>query len=662
MKTQEPTLENPEPQLSDLESSTKNDGCQCLPNENLAQVGQKQVGKRNPLSVDGRLFHNLKYFKSEYQNTIKIKSRTLAQRVANLKASRNLWQTDTLELNAAEFAALISRADTRLPFVDFKKTLSNYISVHDLQLVRGGDLNDPSSLEPITIEDAYASYENNRSPFYFCCRSCIKNGETAKPFLKPLDHLDRQGCPVCGDKGAVDKRRLHPDEVRKRIAEHPAGIDLRDSNSTYSSTMSPLTVVCRQCGHKFTREAQDFFEYGSFVACSACVPGPIGESLAVGVVNFLLDTGHDGACTRELTPAHLQDWPGKRSLRHDAYFELPDLSLKIAIEHMGDQHTNPDNKFHLISRVGKQESFQQMLARDKWKQAACERASICWVDIPDLFVNCPTLLDAAKLVASHLIAKTDSKVEQIPGFHDRVEQLENESLVRKLITASGRLPQEESLQKQLDEEKSSVYISAYNPMTRIFTLACSKHKDYGTWTASAGNAIGSNVGDRKGTRCPKCGANKRGAEKRLSEQALDAEAKKYGFKKTFDFAVYESNAQLLPWVCLNNPEHTIKDSLAHLSRGCRFCRRETATLQHQQREHAKLNAKVKSNGDILLTPPSEYHNNSTKVRVICARSGGCGKEYQITPQKIMDGQLCKCDKDARSAKKRAAAQAFQPPK
>jgi hypothetical protein len=535
---------------------------------------QRGVGRVNPISVEGKYFHNLKFFREVYGCAIGIKSRTLTQRVANLKARWALQQSETLVLNREDFIALISLANVRLPFAVFEVALTRYISRHDLQLVRGGGRDDPASIDPITNKEAYEIYANNRTPIYFRCNVCISNGGKSDPFHKSLDHWDRQGCPDCGDQRSVDRRRLQPDEVRTRIASHAAGIDWVGEGSTYRDNKSPLSVICRSGGHEITRPAEDFFEYGSFMSCPDCTGGRLGESIALGVVNFLLNTGHPAGQARELTPPHLSGWNGRGYLRHDGYFEVQKLGLKIAVEHMGDQHTNPDNPHHSMSKAGKVESFRQTKERDDWKRTACNAAQVSFVDVPDLVVNCTSLVNAANLVANALISKTNAKVLKVPGFEDRVCQLDNEKFVRGLIITSGRLPPENRLQKQLDEEKSPVSIVAFNPMTNFFTLTCRKHADQGQWQAKASNAIGSDYTDRKGTRCPKCGPETRGVKRRLTEIEIDAHAEKLGFKRKFSFESYKPNGATLTWECLKNPDHVIDDSLGHLQRGCKFCRND----------------------------------------------------------------------------------------
>ena len=611
--------------------------------------------RSNPISVNGIYFHNLKYLKAAFSSKIEISGRMLAQRVADLKKSNSLNRDDTLKLLSVEFSSLISRA-IAFPFADFETAVTQYVTEHDLQLVRGGQLDIALALEPITAATAFVSYQNNRSPIYFRCLVCLSKGNETSLFSKPLGKWPTQGCPVCGDMRSIAKRRLQPDEVRARIAEHPAEIEWKSDRSTYVNNMSQLICACKRLGHEFKRPAQELFSYGSLVVCPICVPPRnLGESIAVGVSNFLLATGKHAAFARELTPSHLQAWTGKGQLRHDGYFELPELGCKIAIEHMGNQHFNANNPLHGMARGAKNVSFLKMQERDIWKKEACSKADICWVDIPDLYLDFKSLVDAAKSVATHLLEKTNFVVEKIPGFDARVRQLEDRRFVLSLVTECGMFPAMVKLQNQLDEEKSSVFIVDFEPMSNVFTLGCAKHAEWPTWTARAGNAIGSTATGRMGTRCRQCGAEKRGAKKRLTEQEIDSAVNKLGFKKRFSYEEYASNSTYLAWECLSDPEHIVHSSYGHLSRGCKYCREKVELSLRQAIEHAKLNEKVTRNGDSLLTTAGEYVNNSTKVRVLCSRLNGCGQPFLMTPQKIMAGQLCDCDKYARGALKRAIA-------
>jgi hypothetical protein len=628
--------------------------------EALWQLLQLQPsGISNPISVDGRYFHNLKYLADAYKVNIRVKNKTLTQIVADRKSNCGLNRNDTLELTKSEFAEVISRVDTRISFQNFKKVLAAYMSKNDLQIVGSDNPKKIDFLNQMTADEAYKLYKNNTTSFYFRCCVCAAKNPNVKPFIKSLDRWYQQGCPACGWKRAADKCRLPSGEVRRRVSVHQAGIDWFGEDDTYVNNMSPLTVICKDGGHKITRAAQDFFENGSFMVCPDCVCGRIGETIAVSVVNFLLDTGRPTREARELTPSHLLSWKGKRPLRHDGYFELhPGFSLKIAVEHMGAQHTDPDNKFHSMNKIEKEKNYSEMKKRDAWKQAACKGADgdvVFWVAIPDLYVNCKTLVEAAKLVATELIAQTNSTVLGISGFEDRTSKLDDSKFVRQLLIASGRFSPEVNLKKQLDDEKSPVYILDFDPIQSAFTLACHSHPEIKPWKARAGNAISSSVTERKGTRCRRCAVESRSAERRLTEVELDRQVEQFGFQKMFDYSLYKSNAQVYRWKCLKNPvHHHTDDTLAHLGRRCSDCRREVLMQKLQEREHAALKAIVTNNGDVLLSPPTQYRNNTTELQVLCARVGGCGKEYSIMPCKIKIGQMCSCDKHARGAKKRAS--------
>jgi len=614
---------------------------------------REDFGQANPIQVDGRHFHNLKYLLDEYAGHIEIEGRTLAQRVADLKSLRGLKREEVLYLTKPEFAELIARNDPRLSYSDFKALLSEYIKKHDLVLVRS-DVDQ----EAITAKQAYAMYENNRTPFYFRCRRCISTGLPAKPFSKSLDHWNRQGCPVCSRERCAEDRKLSANEVRRRIAAHPAGIDWLDDD-TYRGKASPLTVTCRKCGQGITRVAQEFFEYGSFLECPHCGVGRIGESLTVGVVNFLLNTGRPAGDMRELTPPHLRAWPSKSPLRHDGYFELLDPAIKLAVEHMGAQHVDPNHNYHIMSQKGKEESFRELQERDEWKRNACHKADgggVALVEVPDLVASCKTMLEAAQLVVQKLIETVGSLLFSIPGFRQRIEQL-NQTLVYRLLSTSERLPLEDRLQAQLDEEKSTVEIQSYDPISRFFTLSCKTHPGH-SWPCYANNAIRSKISGRGGTRCKHCAIESHAAKCRLTIEEVDAKAAEAGFRRAFDHEIYKSNAGRLTWECLKDPNHVVHDSLTHLlERGCSHCRTETRRRRRQRDEHAKLDAIVATRGDLLISSKEDYRNNRSKMLIRCLRPGGCGQTYTMAAGKIKAGQMCACDKNSRIAQSRRARNA-----
>lgn len=613
----------------------------------LEREAEANAGTLNPVLAGASWFRNLSALRDAHREVVQVSRRTLAERVAALKEARGLRTQDTLQLEPAELSKLLAREEVKHSFVAFAAALGTYLQEHRLQLVRSCA---ETSHAEITFEEAYARYENNRTLFRFRCQVCAIEAAAASTFEKPLSHWHRQGCPRCGSKRARAERKLPASEVRRRIHEHPAGIDWVDHDDAYQTNASPLTVRCRDVGHEVTRRAEDFFSKGAFKQCPECSGGRLGETIAVVVVNFLLATGKPAREAREATPPHLRAIKAVGApLRHDGYFELKAPAIKLAVEHMGDQHFYPGHVFHVKSPLGRDESFRRMLDRDEQKRVACRTTGVLYVALPDLASACSTVGEAARFVADQLRAQTCDVVRGIPGFESRVAQLDDAAFVRALIRGGALLPPEQRLQRQLDAEMSTVEILDYDPIAKRFQLRCCVHPREEPWFALATNAIGSKAGERSGTRCRRCKADKLARERKLSQSDLDDRARAFGFMRDFCYSKYERNSQRLPWRCISDPSHETVDTLSHLSRGCSTCRAVAQLRAEQARGHADIAAIAAARGDVVLSEPDDYLYSSTKLRLRCAREGGCGDEYWMSPSKIRAGQMCACDAPSRAA-------------
>lgn len=616
----------------------------------LAILEAQPHGPMNVINTEGRRFHNLVDFIQTYSSIITISERQLAKRVQTMRAQRLLSKANDLCLTAEECEALVSRWEDPNHFDDFKLALSSYLEVHNLILVRGGDTNDPASLEPIPLEEAYARYESNKSVLYFHCRKCDDQGRERTFFGKSRDHWDRQGCPVCGLARRSEKRRRNPDELRKLISEHPAGVFWIDEDSAYRNNRSILRLQCLAKRHKFTVSASSIL-YGDFVACPDCTRLRIGESLAVAIMNFLLDTGRPAREARELTPPHLA---GSR-LRHDGYFDVAAIGMKIAMEHNGPQHQNKNHWFHVISPKGKDVSYKETKERDEIKCIKCNLPDLVLIEITDLLATCrhmkkgKAFIEAARIVTAKLESATKGKVRELPGYAARVNQLSEENFVRSLLPDAFFREPIERLQEQLDAERQSIVIHGYDPITRHFELEClicGKRR-----SPHVNNVLRSKSSGRTGTRCPTCAVMGRAANRRLPFETLKERALALRFRPLFVEADYQNNETVLYWECLADPTHVVTMSFNHLNRGCPICRKMARDKDRQEAEYEEIKKIVESHGNKLLSPLAEYNNKVSRLRVLCA---ACGTKYDAQACKLKHGQQHGCDKGYRAAKTRRA--------
>jgi len=612
---------------------------------------EQPKGPKNLISVEGTSFHNLAAFKQAHLSTISISERHLAQRVQVMRAQRNLSKEDALYLTAEECQALLSRWENPKHFDAFKVDLSSYLEAHELILVQGGDSSDSASLKPISLEDAYDRYENNRSVLYFYCKNCNRKGRAPFFFGKSRDHWGRQGCPVCSLDRRSEKRRRNPGELRKLIAEHPARVVWIDEESAYRNNRSILRLQCLAKEHQFSVSASSIL-YGDFVVCPDCARSRIGESLAVAIVNFILNTGRPAREVRELTPPHLAG----TGLRHDAYFDVAPIGMKIALEHDGPQHQDENHGFHAMSPKGKEVSYKETIERDRVKRDACQAGGVAIVNIPDLFAACGRLrkggafIAAARIAICQLEFSTKGKVRELPGYAERVNLLSEENFVRSLLPEAYFRKPIERLQEQLDAEGRSILIRAYDPITSHFELECLV--DGKIWSAHANNALRSRSNNgRPGSRCPTCAVKARADKQRLSFEKLKERAIALRFRPLFVDADYQNNETILNWECLVNPLHVIRVSFDHLNRGCPQCRLMARNKYRQDKAYAEIKKIVESHGNKLLSPPEEYTNNRSRLRVHCKV---CESEYHAMGGKLKRGQRHGCDKGYRAAKTRRA--------
>jgi len=602
-------------------------------------------GRPNVVEVDGHRFHNLAALMREYKSVLSISDRQLFKRVQDMRTRHQLSKEDTLSLNAEQCAALFGRKGDSDHFQAFTSSLSAYVITHNLILVRGGDSNILTSHEPITPEEAYSKYEFNKTVLYFICKNCEAQGRAPTLFGKSRDLWRRQGCPVCSFDRLRKKQRLDPGVLRKRVEAHIARVQWIDEDDAYRNNRSILRLQCHANGHQFSISASTFLQ-GKFVACPDCSQAKIGESLSVAIMNFLLNTGRNAREVRELTPPHLAG----TGLRHDGYFEIPDIGMKIAVEHNGPQHTDKNHWFHLLSPKGKDVSFKETIERDRIKDEACHTSSVVLVKLPDLVASCGRLKDgegfvaAARIVIAELESSSNRRVLMLPGYAARVDKLSDEKFVQDLLPTAFFDEPSKRLQDQFYTEGKKIRVRNYDPISGFFELECMI--DGEKWSAHRNNVLRSQSCTIPGTGCPICAVIARSSKRRLSLDVIMQRSLKLGFRPSFTEADYQNNSTVLDWQCLANPTHVVKMSFASLHRGCPKCRKETRDMLRHDSEYAKIKGIVEGHGNKLLSSQSEYMNQSSRLRVYCVT---CGSEYRPMADKIKSGQRHGCDKGYRAA-------------
>jgi hypothetical protein len=111
-----------------------------------------------------------------------------------------------------------------------------------------------------------------------------------------------------------------------------------------------------------------------------------------------------------------------------------------------------------------------------------------------------------------------------------------------------------------------------------------------------------------------------------------------------------NNMKYLPWRCMKCGDEAM-DSWAHISsdRNCKSCTNKLYLTRRAMQEMESIRKIVIRNGDKLLSNETDYVNQSSVLRILCSRKGGCSQEFEMRAQKIKAGQLHSCDKHMRGA-------------
>lgn len=136
---------------------------------------------------------------------------------------------------------------------------------------------------------------------------------------------------------------------------------------------------------------------------------------------------------------------------------------------------------------------------------------------------------------------------------------------------------------------------------------------------------------------------------RLTEGEVGERARGLGFKLVSPYSRYESNETVLTWRCSGSQRHLVELTLGHLSRGCPVCRHESRESQRRYAEFDAVGEMVLERGDVLVSGPGEYVNQSSQIRFVCSM---CGENASQAAAKIKKGQRHACQQMAAAQGKR----------
>lgn len=188
-----------------------------------------------------------------------------------------------------------------------------------------------------------AEYKNNKIPITIICP---KHGEFK---IKPLKHLQGQGCPQCGDEYIADLKRMPLQEFIRRARERH-GDKYNYSKVEYKNCETPIIITCPIHGDFPQRPCDHLNGNG----CPKC-----NSSHLENDTRLLLE--RNGI---EFQEQQKFDWMGAKSLD----FYIP--SHNIAIECQGGQH------FYSVEHYGGKIEFEKRLSNDIMKNHQCNQHGI----------------------------------------------------------------------------------------------------------------------------------------------------------------------------------------------------------------------------------------------------------------------------------------------
>ncbi|SDX54542.1 hypothetical protein [Thiocapsa roseopersicina] len=146
----------------------------------------------------------------------------------NLKTYLRRRQVDVkgeVTLTLSDLTDLLMRKPTALAPAEIVQRIDAYERQHHVALT-------------ISRDDACDSYESNRTKLPW---RCLKHPSHAV-YEKPFDKL-HQGCPVCGEANAINKRRQTEYEKHKRYIEETIGVQLATPCGEYINSRLPLRLI-----------------------------------------------------------------------------------------------------------------------------------------------------------------------------------------------------------------------------------------------------------------------------------------------------------------------------------------------------------------------------------------------------------------------------------
>jgi hypothetical protein len=426
-----------------------------------------------------------------------------------------------------------------------------------------GELQTAAAKNGLTISSLHSDYRNQHSLLSVTCERCTIC--TAKP-MSAVKIKIGQACAVFGREKLSEIRRLSFETVQQAIANHPLGFTLLSESAEYKNNQSVLRLLCVN-GHQVGMSYSDLQRRDRLRGCEQCAEH-IGQSTSTAIVAALLAAQP----IREYTPPFLlEGWRAdRRSLRFDAFFQtdlLTGENCSVALEYHGPQHFDATHHFHKKSCHGAAVSFQRQMDGDQHKRTACANAGVALIEIDGR--NPKNMADLCSAIIESLELALPKLAENML-YQERKKRLSDPaSLDQILRDESIRSDRVETLRNQLNERQ--IDLMSVDTLAKVTQCKCRicEHQ----WTAKIYNLLDGVSTQRRGTGCPKCKNRQKGKQRRLTEPAVIARARKFGWIPRWPAGSYAGQTHKLKWGCATKGcLGQLEADFQHLSRRkCKIC-------------------------------------------------------------------------------------------
>jgi len=480
-------------------------------------------------------------------------------------------------------------------------------------------------------------YRNQQSRFHLCCKDGMAlpgcKGKCLDPSSKAAGKIKAgQGCKYRGRERSRVKRQKPWAEVVKVIENHPANLQLVPGVADYKNEKTLLHVACIASGHEFLQSYEQLRRRDTKMSsCPHCGRG-WAEALALSVAEDFLGIRFQ----TEVSPEFVKAWNDARgSLRFDGFAQamIARKMLEIALEHQGEQHTNPLHFFHTNS-PDPAASFARLEEADNYKKAVCvgDRRLILVQDLTQV-----GSLDKAVAAVADAIKKAIPECDA-QGLDERAADLVTDHYAKLMSRLRAFSPMHSVLTRiQTQAQDLGLELVAYDPITRRIQTTCEK-PEHGV---SAWRPLYPGV-----TGCKLCYYETISERDRLPEGEVIAAALNKMWVPLWPPGKYKNQCEKMNWMCVRCCR-TVEDSFVHVKvRSCTKC-------NTREKLFGKVINVIETRGDKLLTEKYKFPvGKRGKIELLCTRPGGCNQPFPQRIEKLLKGQLHMCDKGKRAAKTR----------